>query len=163
MLQALPDSLQIFVSETNLVDALNSVTGETNAQVVESATQIIQQIVEPLAISLLSVCIIFILFIIFNTLVNSVLFLANFINKIPVIGKANRITGAVIGLVAGVVLSYASVSVCSQIFPYVSSDSEFSEDINSNSVFFKIFSDEKNDSQLYEKYQATELATEGEY
>ncbi len=162
MLQALPDSLQMFVSDTNLVDALNSVTGETNEQVIESATQIIQAIIDPLAISLLSVCIIFILFIVFNIIVSSVLLLINFINNIPIIGKANRITGAVIGLVAGVVLTHAAVTIGSQIIPYVSTDSEFSEYINSNSVFFEIFADEKNDSQLYEKYQATELATEGE-
>ena len=163
MIDSLPDSLQMFVSDTNIVDALNNVVGETTEQVVTSATEIIQQVVEPLVISLISICAIFILFIALNALVNAVLFLADFVDKIPVIGKANRIAGAIIGLVAGLVLTIATVSVCSQILPYTSSDSEFRQDINSNSVFFKIFTNDKNDSESDEKYLATQLATEGEY
>lgn len=161
VLQALPDSLQGFVSNTNLVDSLNNVAGETSEQVIASASGIIHQVVEPLVISLISVCAVFILFIALNTLVNAVLLLADFVNKIPVIGKVNRRIGAVIGLVASIVLINATVSVCGQILPYVASDSEFSNEVNSNSVFFRIFADEKNDSEIYE--EATQPDTEGEY
>ncbi|MEE0061184.1 MAG: CvpA family protein [Acutalibacteraceae bacterium] len=163
VLQTLPDSLQRFVSDTNIIESLNDVVGETTEQVVASATGIIQQVVEPLVVGLIYIAVVFILFILFNTIVNSVLFLADFVNKIPVIGKANRITGAMISLVAGLVLTYGTVSVCSQILPYVASDSEFSNEINSNSVFFEIFADEKNDSEIFEKNLATQPATEGEY
>ncbi len=161
--ESLPDSLQIFISNTELVDSLNSVVGETTAQVIDNATQIIHQVVEPVFIGLLSVCITIVLFIILNLIVNILLHMSNFINKIPVVGKANRIAGAIIGFMSGLVLTFAVVAVFTQFVPVISENSEFSNNIKETSLFFEIFADDKSTYDVAEEQFATEFSAEGEY
>ncbi|MEE1281671.1 MAG: CvpA family protein [Acutalibacteraceae bacterium] len=160
--ESLPDSLQIFVSDTDLINSLNNVVGDTNAQVVESATHIIHQVAEPIFISLLSICLTIVLFMIFNAVVSVVLHLSNFIDKIPVVGKANRIVGAVIGFMSGLVLTFATVFVFTQFTPFILNDSKFNNNVQETSLFFKIFADDESTAYIADKYFATELSTEGE-
>lgn len=160
--EALPDSLQIFISDTDLINSLNNVVGDTTAQVVESATQIIQQVAEPVFIGLVSICVTIVLFVMFNTLVSVLLHLSNFIDKIPVVGKANRIVGAVIGFMSGLVLTFATVFVFTQFVPFISNDSEFSNNVQETSLFFKIFADDESTAYIADEYFATGLSTEGE-
>lgn len=162
VVESLPDSLQFFVSDTELINSLNNVVGDTTAQVVESATQIIQQVAEPIVISLVSICVTIVLFVIFNAIVSLVLHLLKFINDIPVVGKVNRIVGAVIGFVSGLVLTFATVFILTQFSPFISDDFEFNDEVRETSLFFKIFADDESTAYVADKYFATELATEGE-
>ena len=152
----LPDSLRFFISDTELVDSLNSVVGDTTAQVVESATRIIQQVVEPVFIGLISVCMAIVLFVIFNAIVTILLHLSDFIDKIPVVGKANRIAGAVIGFLSGLVLTFATVAVFTKFIPAITEDSEFSNNIQETSLFFEIFADDESTADITDEYFVTE-------
>ena len=158
-----PDSLQFFIGNSELVDSLNNVVGDTTAQVVESASEIIQQMVEPIFIGLISICITIILFVTFNVVVNVALHLSDFIDKIPVVGKANRIAGAVIGFVSGLVLTFATVAIFNHFVPYVADDSDFSNNVQETSLFFEIFTDDESTADVADEFFATELSTEGEY
>lgn len=159
----LPEPLQFFISNSDMVDSLNSVVGDTTAQVVESATQIIQQVVEPVFIGIISICLTIVLFVIFNIAVTVLLHLSDFIDKIPVVGKANRIAGAVIGLVSGLVLTFATVAIFNQFVPVIAEDSDFSNNVQETSLFFEIFTDDESTDDVADEFLATELSTEGEY
>lgn len=152
----LPDSLQFFISDTELVNSLNNVAGDTTAQVVDSATQIIQQVAEPIFIGFISICITIILFILFNALITVLLHLSDFIDKIPIIGKANRIVGAIIGFLSGLVLTFATVAVFMQFTNAISDDSEFSNNVQETSLFFEIFADDEGTTDVSNKYFSTE-------
>lgn len=155
IIELLPDSVQLFIGDTELVDSLNSITGETTAQVIDSSTQIIHQVVEPVFIGLLSVCIAIVLFIILNLIITILLHMSDFINEIPVIGKANKIAGAIIGFMSGLVLTFAVVAVFTQFIPTISENSEFSNDIKETSLFFDIFAEEQfaNEPSAEEEYE----------
>ena len=99
---------------------------------------------------------------IFNAVVSVVLHLSNFIDKIPVVGKANRIVGAVIGFMSGLVLTFATVFVFTQFTPFILNDSKFNNNVQETSLFFKIFADDESTAYIADKYFATELSTEGE-
>lgn len=154
--ELLPDSLQFFVSDTELIESLNSVVGDTTAQIIENSTQIINQVIEPVFIGLLAVCITIVLFIIFNLIVTLLLRMSNFINDIPVVGKANRTTGAILGFLFGVGLTFAIVTVCTLFIPVSSENSEFDSSIKEQSFFFKIFSNDDIAYNISEEFFVTE-------
>lgn len=158
----LPDSLQFFISDNELVNSLNNVAGDTTAQVVDSAAQIIQQVAEPIFIGFISICITIVLFILFNALITVLLHLSDFIDKIPIIGKANRIVGAIIGFLSGLVLTFATVAVFMQFTNAISDDSEFNNNVQETSLFFEIFADDEGTADVSNEYFSTELSTEGE-
>lgn len=158
--ELLPDSLQFFVSDTELIESLNSVVGDTTTQIVENSTQIINQVIEPVFIGLLAVCITIVLFVVFNLIVTMLLHMSDFINDIPVVGKANRITGAIIGFLFGLGLTFAVVTVSTQLIPVSSEDSEFNNSIKETSLFFEIFSNDSSTDNITDEYFVTEPSIE---
>ncbi|MEE1077094.1 MAG: CvpA family protein [Acutalibacteraceae bacterium] len=160
--ESLPAPLQFFANDTDLIDSLNNVVGETNAQVVESATHIIQQVAEPIFISLVSILVTIVLFMAFSAVVSLILHLSNVIDKIPVVSKANRIVGAILGFMSGLVLTFATVFIFTQFSPFISNESKFNNNVQETSLFFKIFADDESTAYIANEYFATELSTEGE-
>ena len=98
-----------------------------------------------------------ILFVLLKIIIAVVIRAADVVNKLPVIGTANKIVGAVIGCIYGVVLALA-VSLIIGVMP--SSESTGFNDMRQGSFFVNIFMDKNNDSELYDAQYAAEYGTD---
>lgn len=158
----LPEFMKNFVSNNEVVNSLNSLTGNTAEELSVSAADIIQQIVSPVCIQVISVCVTVVLFVLLSVAVNIICHFADSINKIPIVGKANRIVGGIIGLLYGVIVSGIIVFAISIVVPFFDEDNSFKENIQDTSLAFSIFGSDNSleNTELYNTL--AEFASEGE-
>lgn len=156
---ALPDFLKGFVDSSDIINSLNSVTGETSQEITNAAAEAVQQAVSPIIISIISLCVTIIAFILLKIIIGIICHLADVVNKIPVIGTANRITGGVIGLVYGILVVMIIIFIANAI-PGL--DESGFNNIRESSFLVHAFSnDSTEDVQMFDGTEAY-FSTEGE-
>lgn len=154
---ALPDFLREIVGESTLSNAVGAAADGSQQQVTDAAVDAVQEIVAPIITALIGFIGVIILFVLLKIIIAVVIRAADVVNKLPVIGTANKIVGAVIGCIYGVVLALA-VSLIIGIMP--SSESTGFNDMRQGSFFVNIFMDKNNDSELYDAQYAVEYGTD---
>ncbi|MEE0929819.1 MAG: CvpA family protein [Acutalibacteraceae bacterium] len=116
------------------------------------------QSVEPVYIKIISACATMILFFVLSVIVGVLCHLSGIVNKIPIVGGANKIIGGIIGLVYGGILVVIAVFIMSFVIPFFDQDNSFKENVQNNSIFFKLT--ENSGATNYEKLFITPESTE---
>lgn len=138
VVESLPDFLQDILYDTGIVTALNSVTGNSVDELAVSSCDVVQNIIEPIYVGIISVCATAILFIIFSMIISLLCKISGIINKIPIVGTANKIIGCVLGGVYGIFIVSILVLVLNVTIPFVDEDYSIREGITETSFLFKL-------------------------
>lgn len=94
--------IETFMDETN---------GSTfNTNVPGIAENIVTNVVQPLIIPVISILVFYLVFIVSRIIINFIVAALKNINKLPIIGAANRALGAASGLLVGLLYAYLIVS-----------------------------------------------------
>lgn len=157
--EILPSFIANFASENGIIDVLNNITGSTASELSGTACDIVLQAVEPIYIKIISICATIILFFVLNVIVSILCHLSGVVNKIPIVGSANKIVGGIIGLVYGGILVVVAVFAISLIIPCFDQDNSFKENIQDNSMFFGIVEDSST-TKYQELFNITESTEE---
>lgn len=134
----LPAFVADFAAENGIIAILNNITGSTTNELSGAACDIVLQSVEPVYIKIISVCATIVLFFVLSAIVGVLCHLSGIVNKIPLVGSANKIVGGIIGFVYGGTLVVVSVFVMSFIVPCFDQDNSFKENVQNHSIFFGI-------------------------
>lgn len=134
----LPRAISEFSIETGIIDVLNNITGNTTSELSSIACDIVLQSVEPVYVKIISICTTIVLFFVLSAVVGVLCHLSGIVNKIPLVGSANKIIGAVMGLIYGGILVVVAVFAMSVIVPCFDQDNSFKENIQEQSIFFSI-------------------------
>lgn len=160
--EILPSFIADFASENGIIDVLNNITGSTTSELSSTACEIVLQAVEPIYTKIISICATIVLFFVLNIIVGIICHLSGVVNKIPIVGSANKIIGGIMGLVYGGVLVLVAVFVMSLIIPCFDQDNNFKENIQDNSIFFGIVEDSSTIKykELFNITESTEETSE---
>lgn len=157
--EILPSFIADVAAENGIIDVLNNITGNTASELSSTACDIVLQAVEPIYIKIISVCATIVLFFVLNIIVGILCHLSGVINKIPIIGSANKIIGGIIGLIYGGILVVVAVFVMSLIIPCFDQNNSFKENVQDNSMFFSIVEDSST-TKYQELFNITESTEE---
>lgn len=126
--------IDTFLGEHNAVATFN-----LNAP--DIAQRIVEEVVQPLILPVISILMFFVVFIVCRIIVRFIVAALKNVNKIPLVGAANRALGAVSGALVG--LLYAFLLVCAMwaLAVITGGDIEFlSENAMQASFFYRLFS-----------------------
>ncbi len=154
---ALPDFLRKIVGENTLSNAVGAVADGSQQQITDAAVDAVQEIVAPIITALIGFIVVIIVFALLKVVIAVAIRAADVVNKLPVIGTANKIVGAVIGCIYGAVL-VLTVSLIIGVMP--SSENKGFNDVRQGSFFVNIFMDKDNNGELYDAQYATEYSTD---
>lgn len=138
VVESLPSFLQDILYDTGIVTALNNVTGNSVEELAASSCEVVQNIIEPIYIGIISVCATAILFIVFSIIISLLCKISGIINKIPIVGTANKILGCVLGGVYGIFIVSILVLVLNVTIPFVDEDYSIRENVTETSFLFKL-------------------------
>lgn len=117
------------------------VTGTFDLSLPDIAGTIVNDVVQPLVLPVLKVLVFFMIFIVCRIVVGFIVSALKNINRIPVVGSANRALGAVSGLLVGLMYGYLIVCAVWALVVITSGDIPFLQETTlQNSFFYGIFS-----------------------
>ena len=132
----MPSFIWKFTDYNDMVYALDSVTGNSVEEIAYYATEIVSSVARPIYITLISAVFAMVLFLIFNMAILIVCKVSGVFNKIPLFGTANRIIGAILGLLYGCFLAWILACMVTVIAPTFDKNGTFRETVESGSFVF---------------------------
>ncbi len=143
-----PSFLWEFCDSEEVVGSLNSITGSSIEELSGYACNIVHNAAAPVYIAVIRVCVIAVLFVILSIIIGILCSVSGLVNKIPIVGTANRIIGLVLGLVYGVMIVFIAVFAMSVFMPAIDKEGKVTESIQTNSFLFDSVS--KGREKFYE-------------
>lgn len=105
------------------------------------AQRIVEEVVQPLVLPVISVLIFFVFFIVCRIIINFVVAALKNINKIPLIGTANKLLGLFSGLLVGLLYSFLVVCAAWALVVITGGDIPFLQEQElAKSFFYNLFS-----------------------
>ena len=132
----MPSFIWKFTDYNDIVYALDSVTGNSVDEIAYYATEIVSSVARPVYITLIGAVFTLILFLIFNIAILIVCKVSGVLNKIPLLGTANRIIGAILGLLYGCFLAWILACMVTIIAPTFDKNGTFRETVEDGSFVF---------------------------
>ena len=105
------------------------------------AQRVVEEVIQPLVLPVISLLVFFVVFIVCRIIIRFIVAALKNINKIPVLGAANKALGAVSGFLVG--LLYAFLAVCAVWALVIITGGDvafFSEQTLKQSLFYGLFS-----------------------
>lgn len=151
-----PPFLWEFCDSKDIINSLNSITGSSVEELSGYASNIIHNAAAPVYIAVIRVCVICILFAVISIIIGILCRVANIVNKIPIVGTANRIVGLIIGLVYGILIVFIAVFAMSVFMPAIDKEGKVTENIQTNSFLFDLISDGREKFYGYVSFEDTD-------
>lgn len=140
-LTAILDGLSGFLPQRLLDEIAASAQGLLGSNTPDLAQQVVEKIIAPLVVPLITVVVFFAVFVLCRVAVALLVTALTNLNKIPVLGGANRLLGVGIGVVAGLIhvllclcLLWAVVVITNGTLPFLN------DTVLSGSRFYSFFS-----------------------
>ena len=128
----------------NIIDTFfgeGATSGTFDLSLPDIAGTIVNDVVQPLVMPVLTVLLFFMIFIVCRIVVGFIVTALKNINRIPILGTANRVLGAASGLLVGLLYGYLIVCAVWTLVVITSGDISFlQEETLQNSFFYGIFS-----------------------
>jgi uncharacterized membrane protein required for colicin V production len=127
----------------NVIDTFfgEGVSGTFDLGVPGIAQKVVKDVVQPLVMPVLTVLLFFMIFIVCRIVVGFIVSALKNINRIPILGTANRALGAASGLLVGLMYGYLIVCAVWTLAVITSGDIPFlNEELLQDSFFYGIFS-----------------------
>lgn len=127
----------------NIIDTFLKQSGGTtfDMSAPNVAQRIVEEVVQPLVLPVISILVFFMVFIVCRIIVNFIVAALKNINKIPLVGTANKALGAGAGLLVGLVYGYLLVCAVWALAVITGGDFQFFKESSlSQSFFYSIFS-----------------------
>lgn len=103
------------------------------------ATRVVDEVISPLIVPIIAVVLFVIVFILLRLLFNIITKLLRGVNRVPVIGTANRVLGGVAGIVVGLLYVFLLVVVLSALSSLYGSELD-PGGLFGRSIFYRLFS-----------------------
>jgi uncharacterized membrane protein required for colicin V production len=127
----------------NVIDTFfgEGAVGTFDLSVPDIAQTIVTDVVQPLVMPVLTILLFFMIFIVCRIVIGFIVTALKNINRIPILGTANRVLGAASGLLVGLLYGYLIVCAVWTLVVITGGDISFlQEEMLQNSFFYGIFS-----------------------
>lgn len=141
VINSLPTNIQEILYDTGIVNILNNVTGSSAGELASSSCDVVQNVIEPIYIGIIQVCVTVVLFVILSIIISVICNLSGLINKIPIVGTANKLVGCVLGAFYGIMIVMVAVLLMNVAIPFIDEDYTIRENISNQSFLFGVASD----------------------
>lgn len=120
-------------------DASETVEEKMNEEGKSIATTLEENVIAPAAKSVIQIILFIVLFFVLAFLIKRLAFLANIFNKLPLVGKVNRLLGAAAGLLEGIVIVFVATSVIYILMFLIGEKFPITNEMINESLLFKFF------------------------
>lgn len=137
--QELLDQVVGFLPDFAKQPIIDQFGGVTFFDSYEFASQMVDNVIAPIVIPIIAVILFIILFILLRLLFNLLTRLLRGVNRVPVIGTANRVLGGVAGAVVGLLYIFLLVVVLAAMSSFYGSEAD-PGGLFGRSIFYRLFS-----------------------